>query len=95
MIAVGMDVNVRNSYVHATDAAGQVLWRGRCRNTLMDLADFCGPLEQEARKRNEPVRAVPENTTSDRPVLARHPAGARRALHMTAIPRTREGRAGG
>ena len=58
MITVGMDVHVRNSYLHVTDDAGNVMRRGRCRNTMMDLAEFLGPIEREAVQRGEPVRAV-------------------------------------
>lgn len=68
MITVGMDVHVGNSYVYATDAAGRELRRGRCRNTLMDLAGFWGPLEREARRGDEPIRAVLESTTNSRAI---------------------------
>ncbi len=68
MITVGMDVHVRNSYLHVTDDAGNVMRRGRCRNTLMDLAEFLGPIEREAVQRGEPVRAVLECTTNSRAI---------------------------
>ena len=48
MITIGMDVHVRNSYLHVMDDAGVLLRYGRCRNTLMDLMEFFEPLEQEA-----------------------------------------------
>ena len=40
MITVGMDVHVRNSYLHVTDDAGDVRRHGRCPNTMADLAEF-------------------------------------------------------
>jgi len=55
MITVGMDVHVRNSYLHITDDARNVMRHGRCQNTLMDLAKFLGPIEREAVQRGEPV----------------------------------------
>jgi len=58
MITVGMDVHVRNSYLHVTDDAGNVMRRGRCRNTLMDLAEFLGPIEREAMRRDESASSV-------------------------------------
>ena len=58
MITVGMDVHVRNSYLHVTDDAGNVMRRGRCRNTLMDLAEFLGPIEREAVQRGEFASSV-------------------------------------
>ena len=68
MITIGMDVHVRNSYLHVTDEAGNVLRHGRCRNATMDLAKFLGPLEQEARQRGEPIRVVLESTTNSRAI---------------------------
>ncbi len=32
--------------------------RGRCKNTMLDLAKFLNPIEREAAQRGEPVRAV-------------------------------------
>jgi len=45
MITVGTDVHVRNSYLHVTDDAGNVMRQGRYRNTLMGLAEFLGPID--------------------------------------------------
>ncbi len=66
MITVGMDVHVRNSYGYATDAAEQVLRRGRCANTPLDLGTFFSPVEERARADREPVRMVLESTTNSR-----------------------------
>jgi len=68
MITVGMDVHVRNSYLHITDDAGDVLRNGRCHNTMLDLAKFLGPLEQDARQRGEPIQVVLESTTNSRAI---------------------------
>lgn len=68
MITVGMDVHVRNSYLHVTDDAGNVMRRGRCKNTMLDLAEFLGPIEREAAQRGEPVRTVLECTTNSRAI---------------------------
>jgi len=68
MITVGMDVHVRNSYLHVTDDAGNVMRHGRCQNTLMDLAEFLSPIEREAAQRDEPVRTVLESTTNSRAI---------------------------
>lgn len=68
MITVGMDVHVRNSYLHVTDDTGRVLCRGRCRNILSELAEFLGPVERDARRRGAPVRAVLESTTNSRAI---------------------------
>lgn len=62
MIYVGMDVHVRNSYLHVTDAAGQVLAQGRCPNTYQELAEFLEAVE------GEEVRACLESTTNSRAV---------------------------
>ena len=59
---VGMDVHVRNSYLCVTDAAGQVLKRGRVGNTLAEVSRFLGDFE------GEPMRAVMESTTNSRAV---------------------------
>ncbi|MEK7731098.1 MAG: IS110 family transposase, partial [Planctomycetota bacterium] len=66
MITIGMDAHVRNSFLYATDAAQKVLSRGRCSNTLLDLAGFLAPVEREAIARSEPVRVVLESTTNSR-----------------------------
>ncbi len=68
MITVGMDVHVRNSYLHVIDDAGDVVRHGRCRNTMMDLAKFLGPIEQGAIERGEPIHAVLESTTNSRAI---------------------------
>lgn len=68
MITVGMDVHVRNSYLHVSDDAGNVMRHGRCRNTMMDLAAFLDPVEREATQRGEPVRTVLECTTNSRAI---------------------------
>lgn len=68
MITVGMDVHVRNSFLHATDESGKVIRRGRCGNTLMDLGEFLIPVEREAAQRGLPVRAVLESTTNSRAI---------------------------
>lgn len=47
MIFIGMDVHVRNSFLHITDEGGQLLKRGRCANTLSDFAAFLAPLDAE------------------------------------------------
>ncbi len=62
MIYVGMDVHVRNSYLHVTDEAGQVLARGRCGNTYRELLEFLEGME------GEEVRACLESTTNSRAV---------------------------
>ena len=68
MIYVGMDVHIRNSYFHVTDAAGQVLKRGRCGNTLMDVARFLSSVERKALATAEPMRVTLENTTNARAI---------------------------
>ncbi len=68
MTTVGMDVHVRNSYLHVADEAENVMRRGRCGNTMMDLAEFPGPIEREAVQRGEPVRTVLECTTNSRAI---------------------------
>jgi transposase len=59
---IGMDVHVRNSYLSVSDAAGRTVKRGRVGNTLGELAEFLGPLEQR------PMRVVLESTTNTRAV---------------------------
>jgi transposase len=61
-----MDVHVRNSFLHATDAERQVLCRGRCSNTLLEVGALLAPVERVARERREPVHAVLESTTNSR-----------------------------
>jgi transposase len=59
-----MDVHVRNSFLCVTEADGQLLRRGRIGNTLGELAEFLGPLEEDG----EPMRAVLESTTNSRAI---------------------------
>jgi transposase len=68
MITIGMDVHVRNSYLHVTDDAGVPLRHGRCHNTMSDLAKFLGPLEPDARQQSEPIQVVLESTTNSRAI---------------------------
>lgn len=68
MISVGMDVHVRNSFVHARDAKGNVIRRGRCRNSLVDLAGHLAPVERHATEHGEAVRVVLESTTNSRAI---------------------------
>jgi len=63
-----MDVHVRNSYLHVTDDAGDVLRHGRCHNTMSGLAKFLGPLEHDARQCGEPIQVVFESTTNSRAI---------------------------
>jgi transposase len=60
VIHVGMDVHVRNSYLHVTDAEGQVLKRGRCGNSLGELGNFLDPIAVES------MRVCLESTTNSR-----------------------------
>lgn len=62
MIFVGMDVHVRNSYLHVADENGHRLARGRVGNTLGQLAEFLGPFE------GQPMHAALESTTNSRAV---------------------------
>lgn len=62
MISVGMDVHVRNSFLHVLGDDGRVLRNGRCRNTLGDLAGFLGRFEGEA------MQISLENTTNSRAI---------------------------
>lgn len=66
MITVSMDVHVRNSFVHASDGAGNLLAKGRCSNTLLELGTFLTPVEDAARNHARPVRVVLESTTNSR-----------------------------
>jgi transposase len=68
MISVGMDVHVRNTFVHARDAEGNVIRSGRCGNTLMDFCEHLAPVERQATERGERVRVVLESTTNSRAV---------------------------
>jgi len=68
MITVGMDVHVRNSFVHAKDAEGEVIRKGRCKNTLLDLSEYLAPVERQAVQHGERVRVVLESTTNSRAI---------------------------
>jgi len=63
MIFIGLDVHVRNSYLHVSDASGQRLARGRVGNTLAQFAEFLGPFETQ-----QPMVASLESTTNSRAV---------------------------
>jgi transposase len=62
MIYAGVDVHVRNSYLHISDAAGQVLRKGRCLNTPAELAAFLEDFE------GEQMLVCLESTTNSRAV---------------------------
>jgi transposase len=68
MISVGLDVHVRNSFACAKDAEGRVLVRGRCGNTLSELAELLAPIERAAKSNGDSVRVVLETTTNSRAV---------------------------
>lgn len=68
MITVGMDVHVRNSFLHATDGSGQVLCRGRCENTMLGLGTLLAPAERQAKVSGEAMRVVLEATTNSRAI---------------------------
>ena len=68
MISVGLDVHVRNSFACAKDGEGRVLVRGRCGNTLLELAELLAPVERAAKGGDERVRVVLETTTNSRAV---------------------------
>ncbi len=62
MISIGMDVHVRNSYLHAVDETGLTHWRGRCANRLGDLAEVLARFEGES------VQVSLESTTNSRAI---------------------------
>lgn len=67
MIVVGLDLHVRNSFLHVEDADGRRLKRGRVGNTLAEVAQFLGALEPRlTRPPREPLRVVLESTTNSR-----------------------------
>ena len=68
MIFVGMDVHVRNSFLHATDAEGRRLAHGRRANTAVDLGEFCDRVLAAVGGRLQPMRVVLENTTNSRAI---------------------------
>ena len=59
---IGMDVHIRNSYLHITDENGQVFDQGRCGNTFLELREYLEDLEGES------VRVCLESTTNSRAV---------------------------
>jgi transposase len=65
MITVGVDLHVRNSFMHVEDESGRRLKRGRVGNSLAEVAQFLGEFEQ----RGEPMRVVLESTTNSRAML--------------------------
>jgi hypothetical protein len=68
MISVGLDVHLRNSFVHARTTDGQTLAKGRCGHDLASLAERLGPAETLARASGQAVRCVLEATTHSRAV---------------------------
>lgn len=62
MIVVGLDLHVRNSFLHVEDQHGTRLKRGRVANTLGAMAEFLAAFESE----EEPIRVVLESTTNSR-----------------------------
>lgn len=68
MIFVGADVHVRNSFLYATDAAGQLLRRGRCHNTPDELAAFWSAVLSRNAGELQPARVVLEATTNSRAI---------------------------
>lgn len=68
MIHVGADVHVRNTMLKAKDEEGHVLARGRCSNSMVELAGFFAPLERRAKENHESIRVVMESTTNSRAI---------------------------
>ena len=68
MINVAMDVHVRNSFLKARDAQGQILAGGRAGNTLDELSQALRHVEQAATGERQPVRVVMEATTNSRAI---------------------------
>ena len=66
MIVVGMDVHVRNSFLHATDQQGHLLARGRSANSPNALAAFWTAVLDAAGGELQPARVVLEATTNSR-----------------------------
>lgn len=62
MIVVGLDLHVRNSFLHVEDSSGQRLKRGRVGNTLGEIAEFLGQFE----RLEQPMHVVLESTTNSR-----------------------------
>jgi transposase len=63
MHTVGADVHVRNSYLDVTTDEGQALRRGRCPNSLADLAEFLAGIDPA-----EGFHVVIESTTNSRAI---------------------------
>ncbi len=63
MNMVAIDLHVRNSFLHAATAGGEVIRKGRVGNTLAEFVEFLSPLE------NEPMRVVLENTGNSRAMV--------------------------
>ena len=59
---IGMDVHIRNSYLHITDENGQVFDQGRCGNTFLELREYLEDLEGQS------VRVCMESTTNSRAI---------------------------
>ena len=68
MIHVGVDVHIRNSVLNAKDEDGQVLARGRCGNTMLELSGFFAPLERRSKATGESIRVVMEGTGNSRAI---------------------------
>jgi len=68
MIHVGADVHIRNSVLNVKDEDGQVLARGRCGNTLLELSGFLAPMERRSKATGEPIRVVMESTGNSRAI---------------------------
>jgi len=66
MITIGMDVHVRNSYLHVTDSQRKVLRKGRCGNSLLEWGAFLAPIEGVCKQHQEAVHVVLESTTNSR-----------------------------
>lgn len=85
MITIGMDVHVRNSYLHVTDSRQNVLRKGRCGNSLLDLSAFLAPIEGACKEGSETVHVVLESTTNSRGIqrmLSRY--GVQAGIDLTA-----------
>ncbi len=68
MIHVGADVHIRNSVLNVKDEDGQVLARGRCGNTMLELGGFLAPFERRSKATGEPIRVVMESTGNSRAI---------------------------
>jgi transposase len=79
MLVIGDDLHVRNSYLHVTDEAGQLIMQGRVQN---DEARFQALWEGLLRRRGgeiEPVRLILEATTNTRGMVSLLQRTAQRA----------------